>query len=327
MTILKSSLTVSVITPVLNANFTIDHCINSVLQQNYSEIEHIILDGGSEDGTQEKLARYNLETIKVFNQPKHYIGAAGAVNYGIEMARGDIIVMLCADDWFEKNVIRDVVNVFNEQDVDIVSVGEQVVQYNNKKSQYKKVFCLTSKNNLELNFSNICKGFSVISCRFFSKAFIQKVGYFITTDDGGNYMYSNDKEFLLRSILFEPRHYIILKIGHTTLFHSGSANFNEKPKIKIRLLEEHLYIINKLIAQFSLSTMQEQKLYEWRMQQLMLLAVYGKKLFFLESRSYFKRTQLRKKIVTFSKALYGIFIWKIEILFIQLSLRYQNFFI
>jgi glycosyltransferase involved in cell wall biosynthesis len=88
---------ISVITPSLNSGRYLEEAIQSVVNQRYQSFEHIIVDGGSTDGSLEVLRRYpHLDWI---SEADH--GQSDAMNKGFAKARGDVIVYLNADDYFE----------------------------------------------------------------------------------------------------------------------------------------------------------------------------------------------------------------------------------
>jgi glycosyltransferase involved in cell wall biosynthesis len=100
---------ISVITPSLNSVRYIDDAIKSVLSQNYANFEHIIVDGGSTDGTVDILKRYNH--LKWVSEPDS--GQSDAMNKGFKMSSGDIIVYLNADDFFEPGAFDSVAFPFS----------------------------------------------------------------------------------------------------------------------------------------------------------------------------------------------------------------------
>lgn len=111
---------VSVITISLNAAASIETTLQSIYSQTYPCIEHVIIDGGSTDGTLEIINKYRERIGYFVSEPDR--GVYNAMNKGIKAATGDILFFLNADDRFYDNqVIEDVVAVFNEQpDVAIV---------------------------------------------------------------------------------------------------------------------------------------------------------------------------------------------------------------
>lgn len=121
---------VSIVTPSYNQGRFIEDTILSVKNQNYPNIEHIIIDGGSTDNTLDILKRYEgTYNMLWISEPDE--GQADAVNKGFEMARGEIVGWLNSDDcYLTKDVFTEVVNSFkanpNSQIVygDIAEINE-----------------------------------------------------------------------------------------------------------------------------------------------------------------------------------------------------------
>lgn len=103
---------ISVITVVLNGAATIRETIESVLAQDYHDIEHIIVDGDSKDRTMNIVESYGNRIAYVISEPDK--GIYDAMNKGIEASTGEIIGFLNADDFFVTNeVISRIVTEFN----------------------------------------------------------------------------------------------------------------------------------------------------------------------------------------------------------------------
>ena len=108
---------VSIITVVWNNKDTIKDAIESVLGQTYKNIEYIIVDGASSDGTVEVVKRYGDRISKFISEPDN--GLYDAMNKGIALATGDVIGILNSDDFYIDNgVIGRVVKEFEEKKVD-----------------------------------------------------------------------------------------------------------------------------------------------------------------------------------------------------------------
>lgn len=114
---------VTVITPSLNHGEFIEACLDSVREQTYPRVEHIVLDGGSRDGTLDVLRRHDGPRLRWVSEADR--GQAHAINKGLDDARGDVVCWLNADDlFFDRHVLRKVMDVFRERaDVDVV-VGD-----------------------------------------------------------------------------------------------------------------------------------------------------------------------------------------------------------
>jgi glycosyltransferase involved in cell wall biosynthesis len=99
---------VSIITPSYNSRRYINETIQSVLSQDYDSLEHIIIDGGSTDGTQDILKEY--QHLIWISEPDD--GQSDAINKGIQMARGEVIGWINSDDTYNADTIQKVANHF-----------------------------------------------------------------------------------------------------------------------------------------------------------------------------------------------------------------------
>ena len=103
----------SIITISYNSVDTIEDTIKSVLRQRYSDIEYIIIDGGSQDGTLDIVEKYSDSISKIISEPDK--GLYDAMNKGVSVASGDIIGILNSDDLYaDDDVIQEVVSSFEE---------------------------------------------------------------------------------------------------------------------------------------------------------------------------------------------------------------------
>ena len=98
---------VSIITIVYNGERYIEQAMLSVLNQTYSNIEYIIVDGGSKDGTISIINKYRNRVDQFVSEKDR--GISDAFNKGIGMASGELIGILNADDWYEKDAVAEVV--------------------------------------------------------------------------------------------------------------------------------------------------------------------------------------------------------------------------
>jgi len=109
---------VSVITATFNSVRSLDRTIDSVLCQSHPHIEYIIIDGGSKDGTVDRLrAREGQIDLWLSERDR---GIADAFNKGIALARGEYIAFINSDDWLEKDQIRAAVSVLEQSGADFV---------------------------------------------------------------------------------------------------------------------------------------------------------------------------------------------------------------
>lgn len=92
---------VTIITVCYNRKATIEKAIKSVLNQNYEDIEYIVIDGNSTDGTKEIIASYGDKISQFISEPDK--GMYDAINKGIKLATGDVIGLMHSDDEFYDN--------------------------------------------------------------------------------------------------------------------------------------------------------------------------------------------------------------------------------
>lgn len=110
---------ISIITVSLNSLATIEDTFKSVLSQNHPDIEYLVVDGGSSDGTLEIINIYADRIDHVVSEPDQ--GIYDAMNKGVKLATGDIIGILNADDIYaNSDVLVNVANVFQGNDSDVV---------------------------------------------------------------------------------------------------------------------------------------------------------------------------------------------------------------
>jgi len=121
---------VSIATGTFNSQKYIGDCVASVYNQDYDDIEHIIVDGASSDGTLDKINSIPNKVKRLVSEKDH--GIYDAMNKGLKMASGDILGILNSDDFYNKNtVIKDVVAAFENGKVDIVFGDLFYVNQNN----------------------------------------------------------------------------------------------------------------------------------------------------------------------------------------------------
>jgi len=100
---------ISVVTPSFNSTKTIRDTIESVLAQDYKNWEHIVVDGGSTDGTVDLLRSFKHLLWSSEKDEGHY----HAMNKGIQRAKGDIVIILNADDYFRTGALRQAAEAFS----------------------------------------------------------------------------------------------------------------------------------------------------------------------------------------------------------------------
>ncbi len=106
------SIRLTIITPVFNGKIYIEKCLENVASQAFPEMEHLIMDGGSTDGTVEIIQKWmvNNPHIRLISEKDN--GQSNAMNKGIKLAQGNIISFLNVDDYYEPAVLQKVLPIF-----------------------------------------------------------------------------------------------------------------------------------------------------------------------------------------------------------------------
>lgn len=176
----------TVVTACYNAENELEETIKSVLAQSYSNIEYIIVDGQSEDGTAEILEKYR-DAVSLIIREKDS-GVFEAMNKGIGAATGEVLFFLNAGDvFYNDRVLEHVADQFSAVETDII-YGEVII-YNP----------ITGYNFLT-NHSNVDKRFFYFNTLCHQGVFIKKSLFKQCGLHVQNYKISGDYEWFLRAV-------------------------------------------------------------------------------------------------------------------------------
>lgn len=224
---------ISIIICVKNSVKTIEKAIKSLLIQNYPNLEFIVIDGCSNDGTIEVINRYKEFINKLIIEKDS--GSAEANNKGIRNASSDIIGFLNADDFYESDILLKAGTEFSlNPNLDIVSFRYRVINENND------ILKETTIN--EIAFDNDLPKCLGINAKFFKKSLFLKYGYVIESDDKNRNLISNDIEYMIRFKIMGYEGKDIDWIGYNYMSHDNSLTFNNSFENLIRLNEDMIFI-------------------------------------------------------------------------------------
>ena len=174
---------VSIITVVLNGEKHIEQTINSVLSQSYPNIEYLIIDGSSTDSTLSIIKKH--EDKIDYWQSKRDKGIYFAMNEGISLAKGEIIGILNADDFYLENAVSNIVEAQHKNNADVY-YGDILFVDDTSSSETRMKPDISKMNEKPSIFHPTC---------FVKKSVYDKTGLFDT-----QFRISSDYEFLLRCI-------------------------------------------------------------------------------------------------------------------------------
>ena len=220
---------ISIITPVLNGEKTLQKTIDSIVDQNFTKLEYIIVDGQSKDKTH-KIITLNKEFIsKVIIEKDQNL--YDAMNKGIQAAQGELIGILNADDYYNDKTLDLVLRTYElSSKKNVVIYGDMYIE--NNKTKALSIGDLSNKafidGEFRINHPTV----------FVSKSLYQKIGLFNI-----NYATGADREFLLRAYQNKAN---FLKINKPLAnFRLGGFTSSYSLNIIINRTKEEFQILNK----------------------------------------------------------------------------------
>ncbi len=228
------NLKISIITVTLNCKSFIVHNINSVNNQSYDNIEHIIIDGGSSDGTRELIKNNKSRLLKIISEPDK--GIYDALNKGISISTGNIIGILHSDDLFVDQEVLNLVNqtFVSNPDVEVV-IGDILFFDKSTSNQKKRVIRSGKFKPWMLRF-----GFMPAhTATFLRRSAIKKLGNY-----RNNYESAGDFEFFIRIFKVNKLRYnflnkiiIKMRLGGTST--SGMRSYLRTSSEILKALKQH----------------------------------------------------------------------------------------
>ena len=216
---------VSIITATYNSAATLEDTIKSVLQQTYSNIEYIIIDGASKDNTLDIVKQYEPqfgERLKWLSENDS--GIYDAMNKGIKMATGEIVGILNSDDYFTSpDVIERMVATFDDQSLDAV-YGDIHFIRDGKPEKCVRYYSSKRFRPFWLRFG-FMPAHPSFYCRreVFEKAGLYKIDYKI----------GSDYEMMVRLFMVHKIRAKYLPIDFVTMRTGGTSTKNVKSRLQL----------------------------------------------------------------------------------------------
>jgi glycosyltransferase involved in cell wall biosynthesis len=208
---------ISIVTPTLNRAAMIGTAIESVLSQDYPNVEHIIVDAASTDGTGQVLARYpHLHVIVETDR-----GVYDGLNKGIRAARGEVIGHLNSDDAYLPGAFFAAAERFaQDPEIDVVSGGASVsIVAGDGKHQVIRRF--DAPEDRQLGFASGTTGAPLVNARFFRRRVYQRLGLYDHT-----LRVAADRDFLIRAALAGLKTAAVDAVVYDYLSHPGSLTMS-----------------------------------------------------------------------------------------------------
>lgn len=236
---------ITLITTVRNGAAFIERCLKSVIAQRYDNLEYIVLDAASTDGTQDIVGRY-LSSITYFRSMPDR-GPNDAIMQGFRMATGDIIGILHADDWLSDGALQTLAQMHraSPQAEMFCFAMQEYKQGKDGELVKTKSFADPAGENFTLLDGLYCQGVN----RYYSRPLLKELG--IYRDE----VYPNlaDRDFYVRLGIRQTRKVWTDKVLYNFLTHAGSNSTGGSAGKVVRFLDETArmaqdYLKNPVIA-------------------------------------------------------------------------------
>lgn len=152
-----NKINVSIIVPVYNSEKTLSRCIESILNQSYSEFELLLIDDGSSDKSYTICQEYSIcdERVRLYHQENR--GASSARNLGLEHVTGEYIMFVDADDHIEIDMLSVLLNYAVKEQAEFIMCG-MVLDIYNKNGVLKTSITHTNPHRVITGNANIPEG-------------------------------------------------------------------------------------------------------------------------------------------------------------------------
>ncbi len=257
---------ISIVTVCFNAADTLEEAILSVLAQDYPDMEYIIIDGASTDGTQDIIRKYENTLSYWVSEPDD--GPVTAYYKALEHVTGDLVNFLNADDIYAPGILHEVAEAYRQDaGYEVISCGVSVQRLADK----KEIMRSCSAKNIEFTLENMLFKHALFDAHFFAPDLFRRFNKIKKHARDGSHFYSCDRDFQVRLALAGMRNYVIEKPLYIYRSHEGSSTLSRSNIIKIRY--EQMEIADDLLANIELSEKQRKVVKRYYRRHIALLFV------------------------------------------------------
>ena len=222
----------SIITPSFNAAGTIGETLESVVVQLSNDVEHLLIDACSSDGTLEIASKYPHVTIR--SEPDR--GIYDGMNKGASLASGEWLLFLQADDWLPSGALDAYCQAIAvAPNAEVICGSAEAVKESS--GCWSTVWAVTDGCQKKLTVGNIALGEPMINARLFRKSAFEKLGGFCL-----EYSLASDRDFLLRAAETEVIQHELDVMTYRYRWHAGSSTMTEGNALTAKLSRENLSI-------------------------------------------------------------------------------------
>ena len=222
---------ITLLTPCLNAERYIAEALATIERQQYPNLEHIVVDGGSLDATLDILARHPA-TIVLTERDR---GSHDAMNKGLRLASGDIVGFINSDDLYPPGALAGVAQAFaTDPSLDVVVLGT-VLFASGPGSEIRLIEAHGHFTEQGFWLPELAFGAPGFNGRFFRRRVFERMGDFDL-----RYFISADRQFLIRLALAHAKSRTLPTYGYFYRQHVASATLNPRHSNRDSISREHL---------------------------------------------------------------------------------------
>lgn len=245
---------ISILMPSLNRAEFIGEALDSIYAQGVDDVQVVVADGGSTDGTLEVLERYPMATVLA--GPDR--GLYDALNKAFAASTGTLIGHLNTDDLFLPGALKSVLDAFaTSPEVEMVSGGAELAQ-RSVDGMWRVVQSFPSEVFAALNWERVCKGPILTNARFYRRNIFDKCGPFDT-----RYKIVADRAFLMNVLQVQPESRFVSQCLMQYRQHSGSLTFTDDPDAQWRSIKERIRLAREQLVLAEHDTTKAQSCANW----------------------------------------------------------------
>jgi len=165
---------ITIVTPCYNSERFLEETIRSVLDQGYPNLEYIIVDGGSTDGTLEIIRKYESQLSHWISEPDQ--GMYDAINKGFSLGTGEIFAWINSDDTYLSDALKVAANVFIEQPSVQWITGATVYTDESSVTVGEHPLLMYHQDDIRRGYHGLCMHYVQQNCCFWTSSLWRSVG-------------------------------------------------------------------------------------------------------------------------------------------------------
>jgi glycosyltransferase involved in cell wall biosynthesis len=230
---------ISIITPVLNRVDLIGAALDSVRRAGAVPTEHLVVDGGSTDGTLSQMR--SRPGIRLVEAPGS--GIYDALNLGLRNARGDLICQLNSDDLLPAGSLESVAEADARAGKEADAVRGRALYFADESSLEVRAKTLTAEFPIPLRPADVALGAPAINALYIRRRVYDRVGYF-----DPRFRLAADREWLMRAVAGGIRIHQIHACVYRFRLHRGSLTIDPELSASVAIRLEHLEICRRILS-------------------------------------------------------------------------------